>query len=190
MDCLGMVGGRLVPTPPCMAWSIFQDAGVTAGCEADLFGAVSLMFTSYLFDKPGFINDPVPETAKNLLVAAHCSCGTRLNGLDQKPEPYVLRSHSESNWGVSMQVLWRVGQPVTLVRFKNANELILDTGTVVGNVDTPPAGGCRTSFEIKMDKVPDARDVQGFHQVVFYGNHRRDIEAFCQVYGIKVTSSA
>lgn len=190
MDCLGMVSGRLVPTPPCMAWSILQDAGVTAGCEADLFGAVSLMLTSYLLEKPGFMNDPVPETAKNLLIAAHCTCGTRLNGLDKKPEPYILRSHSESDVGVAMEVVWRVGQPVTLVRFTGPNDLILDTGVVMGNVNTPPAGGCRTSFEIKMDGVADARDVQGFHQVVFYGDHRRDVEAFCQLYGIKVTHSA
>ena len=188
-DCLGMVSARVVPTPPCMAAALFQDAGVTYGCEADLFGAISLMFTSYLFDKPGFMNDPVPETVKNVLIAAHCVCGTRLNGFDQPPEPYILRSHSESNLGVSLQVLWREGQPVTLVRFQNPNELIVDTGTVVGNVATPPAGGCRTSVEIAMDDVEDVRDVLGFHQVVFYGNHRRDIEAFCQMYGIKAIHS-
>lgn len=189
MDCLGMVAGRLVPTPPCMGWSILQDHGVTAGCEADLFAAISLMLTSYLFEKPGFINDPVAETARNVLIAAHCTCGTRLNGFYQPSEPYILRSHSESNVGVSMQVLWRAGQPVTLVRFQNPNQLILDTGTVVGNVETPPAGGCRTSVEIRMDRVEDARDVLGFHQVVFYGNHRREVEAFCQLYGIQVIHS-
>jgi hypothetical protein len=32
--------------------------------------------------------------------------------------------------------------------------------------------------------------VLGFHQVVFLGNHRRDIEAFCQMYGINVVHSA
>jgi hypothetical protein len=37
--------------------------------------------------------------------------------------------------------------------------------------------------------MEDARDVMGFHQVVFYGNHRRDVEAFCQMYGIKVVNS-
>jgi hypothetical protein len=78
---------------------------------------------------------------------------------------------------------------VTLVCFTGPNELILDTGTVVGNIDTPPAGGCRTSVEIAMDQVEDARDVLGFHQVVFYGNHRRDVQSFCQMYGIKVVNS-
>jgi len=188
-DCLGMVASKVVPTPPCMAASMFQDAGVTYGCEADVFAAMSLMLTSYLLDKPGFINDPVPETVKNVLVIAHCTCGTRLNGFGAPREPYILRSHAESNIGVATEVLWRVGQPVTLVRFQNPNELILDTGAVVGNVNTPPAGGCRTSVEIKMDRVQDVRDVLGFHQVVFYGDHRRDVEAFCQMFGIRLVNS-
>lgn len=188
-DCLGMVSSRVVPTPPCMAVSMFQDGGVTYGCEADVFGAMSLMLSSYLFDKPGFMNDPVPETVENLLLAAHCVCGTRIDGFDKPQERHRLRSHSESDLGVAMQVLWKEGRPCTLVRFSNPNELILDTGVVVGNQDTPPAGGCRTDVKIKMDRVEDSRDVLGFHQVVFAGNHRRDVESFCQMWGIKVVNS-
>jgi L-fucose isomerase-like protein len=168
-----------------MAWTMLQDLGITAGCEADLFGAASLMLTSYLLDRPGYINDPVPETVKNLLIASHCTSGTRLDGFDKPPAPYVLRNHSESAIGVSTQVLWPVGQPVTLVRFTGPNELIIDTGKVVSNVDTPPAGGCRTSVEILMDNIEDCRDVRGFHQVVVLGNHRRIVEGFCELYGIK-----
>ena len=185
MDCLGMVGAKLVPTPPCGAWTLLEDLGITCGCEADLFGAASLMLTSYLLDRVGYMNDPVAETAKNLLIASHCVAGTRLNGFSQKPAPYILRSHSESALGVSVQVLWPVAAPVSLVRFKSANELILDTGTLVSNVDTPPAGGCRTSVEIRMDNIEDCRDVKGFHQVVTLGNHRRILEQFCELYGIK-----
>ncbi len=190
-DCLGMVTQRKVPTPPCMGASIFQDNGVTYGCEAAIGPAVSLMLTSYLFDRPGFMNDPVPETVKNVLIAAHCVSGTRIYGLDRQKEhaPYILRSHSESGLGVSTQVLWPVGKPVTLVQFFKPDALYLDAGTVVGNVNTPPAGGCRTSVEIRMDDVEDCRDVRGFHQVVFLGSHRRDVEAFCQMHGISVVHS-
>jgi hypothetical protein len=188
-DCLGMVTTKVVPTPPCMAAMMFQDAGVTYGCEADLNAALSLLLVSYLFDRPGFQNDPVPETVKNRLIVAHCTCGSRLNGFDRPAEPYILRSHSESDIGVSIQVPWRIGQPVTLVQFQKSRRLILDTGTVMENVSTPPAGGCRTSLELAMDRVEDARDVLGFHQAVFYGNHRRDVEAFCQMYGIEVVNS-
>jgi hypothetical protein len=189
-DCLGMVSQKKVPTPPCMGASIFQDTGVTYGCEADVLGAASLMLSSYLLDKPGFMNDPVPETVKNVLIVAHCVCGTRLNDIKKEDhEPYILRSHAESNIGVSTQVLWRPGHRATLVRFQNPNTLIVDTGTVVGNVKTPPAGGCRTSVELAMDNVEDVRDVLGFHQNVFYGDHRRDVEAFAQMYGIQVIHS-
>jgi len=189
MDCLGMVSAKLVPTPPCGAWARLMDEGITAGCEADMHGATSLMLTGYLLNRTGFMNDPVPETAKNLLIAAHCVSGTKLRGFDKPPSPYILRDHSESSLGVSLQVLWPVGEPVTLVRFKGPREMIVDTGTVVGNVDTPPAGGCRTSVEIKMDNIEDARDVQGFHQVVVLGNHRRIVEGFCQMYAINVVHS-
>ncbi len=185
MDCLGMVSAKLMPTPPCGAWTLLQDQGLTAGCEADLFGAISMMLTSYLLDRPGYMNDPVPETVKNLLIASHCTSGSRLAGFEQPPAPYILRNHSESALGVSMQVLWPVGEPVTLVRFTGPNEMIIDTGKVVSNVDTPPAGGCRTSVEIAMDNIEDCRDVKGFHQVVTLGNHRRVLEGFCELYGIK-----
>ena len=40
-----------------------------------------------------------------------------------------------------------------------------------------------------MDEVEDCRDVKGFHQVVTCGNHRRMLEAFCQLYDIKVVRS-
>jgi len=189
MDCLGMVGAKLVPTPPCGAWTILQDEGITAGCEADLFGAASMMLTSYLLDRPGYMNDPVAETVKNLLIVSHCTSGTRLDGFSKPKAPYILRNHSESALGVSVQVLWPPRAPVTLVRFNNPNELILDTGTVVSNIDTPPAGGCRTSVEVRMDGVEDARDVLGFHQVVTLGDHRRVVEGFCQLMGISVVHS-
>ena len=189
MDCLGMVASKLVPTPPCGAWMMMQDQGITAGCEADLFGATSLMLTSFLLGRPGYMNDPVAETAKNLLIASHCVCGTKLDGFDKPASPYVLRSHSESNIGVSVQTLWPVGKDVTLVRFTGPGEVIVDTGKLVSNVDTPPAGGCRTSTEIAMDDVEDARDVIGFHQVVTLGNHKREVKSFCQLYGIRTTRS-
>jgi hypothetical protein len=185
MDCLGMVSAKLVPTPPCGAWTLLQDQGITAGCEADLMGAMSMLLTSYLLDRPGYMNDPVPETYHNTLIAAHCTSGTRLAGFDKPAAPYILRNHSESALGISTQVLWPENEAATLVRFNSADEMIIDTGKVVRNIDTPPAGGCRTSVELAMDGIEDCRDVRGFHQVVTLGNHRRLLEAFCELYGIK-----
>jgi len=84
-----------------------------------------------------------------------------------------------------MQVLWRNGQEVTIIKFQGPGKMIIGSGTVVGNVDTPPAGGCRTSVEIKVDGVADARDVKGFHQLLMYGNYAKELNAFCQLFGIE-----
>jgi hypothetical protein len=88
-----------------------------------------------------------------------------------------------------VQVVWPVGKKATLVRFTGPGEMIVDTGEVVSNIDTPPAGGCRTSIELAMDDIEDARDVAGFHQVVVLGDHKREIRSFCQLYGIRTTRS-
>lgn len=189
IDCLGMVGERLVPTPPCMAFSRLNDERTTCACEADLMACVGMLFVSHLFDKPGFMQDPVWESTHNRFIGAHCTCATRLDGYNQPRAPYILRHHAESDTGVAMQVLWRLGQRFTMVAFQTPNSLIVDRGTVVGNIDTPPAGGCRTSVLCELDTVKDARDTKGFHQVMFYGDHLQDVLDYCQMYGIEARTS-
>ncbi len=185
LDCLGLIGGRLIDTSPCMAFSRLNDEGIPAGCEADFDAVLTMLLLKHLFGKPSFMQDPVPETVKNIFVGAHCTSPTKLDGYGEKSEPFILRSHSESNIGVSPQVLWREGQEVTITKFQGPGKMLIGSGTVVGNVDTPPAGGCRTSVEIKVDDVADVRDVKGFHQLIMYGNYAKELNAFCQLFGIE-----
>ena len=185
MDCLGAVYDKHIPCPPCMAWSRFLDAGTPAICEADINAVMSHTLCCKLLDKPGFMQDPVPETVHNTFIGAHCVCPTRLNGYDQPREPFLVRSHSESNIGVSLQILWKEGQPVTIMQMMGPDKMILGKGKVLRNFDTPPAGGCRTSVELAIDGPADTRDTKGFHQLFIYGEHVRDFEAYGQMYGIK-----
>ena len=185
MDCLGPVSRRQIK-PPCMAFSRLRDEGGLGTCEADWNAAISTRLTNLLFDRPGFMQDPAPNTVNNTLMGAHCCCATRLDGFDKPPEPFILRTHSESNIGVAMQVLWREGQKVTVMKFQGPGSIVLGTGRVLRNIDTPPAGGCRTSVEIELDDVADARDTKGFHQLFIYGDLELPFKAYCQLAGIKV----
>jgi L-fucose isomerase-like protein len=185
MDCLGPVSRRLIK-PPCMAFSRLRDEGGLGTCEADWNAAISTRLTNLLFDRPGFMQDPAPNTVNNTLMGAHCTCATKLDGFDKSPEPFILRSHSESNVGVAVQVLWREGQKVTIMKFQGPESIILGTGKVLRNIDTPPAGGCRTSVELELDDVPDCCDTKGFHQLFIYGNLELPFKAYCQLAGIKV----
>ncbi len=184
MDCLGAVFAREMPSPPCLAWARLLDAGIPAICEADVNGVLSHTLCCRLLDKPGFMQDPVPETVNNTFIGAHCVAPTKLNGFDQPAEPFILRSHSESDIGVSVQVLWKEGQVVTIMQMVGPGKMILGKGRVLRNLDTPPAGGCRTSVELAIDGPADVRDTKGFHQLFIYGDHVRDFQAYGQMFGI------
>jgi len=184
MDCLGLVSDRQIPCPPCLAWSKLLDVGIPGVCEADINGVMSHTLCCRLLDKGGFMQDPVPDTVSNTFIGAHCVSPTRLNGYDQPSEPFALRTHAESNLGVSVQVFWKPGQDVTIMQFVGPSRMILGKGKVLKNLDTPPAGGCRTSVELAIDAPADTRDTKGFHQLFIYGDHMRDFQAYGQMYGI------
>ena len=186
MDCLGLVSSRKIPCPPCIGFSRLLDEGLVGCCEADVNAAISLMLTARLCERPGFMQDPVPNTVNNTFMGAHCTCPTRLDGFDKPHEPLILRSHSESSISVSPQVLWRIGQKATVMKFEGGGKtMLIGTGKVVSNIDTPPSGGCRTSVELAMDDIPDCRDVKGFHQLFLYGDHSVILKGYCQLAGIQ-----
>jgi len=185
MNCLQPIRAGKI-TPPCLAFSHLRDEGIVGACEADWNAAISSRLTHLLFNRPGFMQDPAPNTVNNTLMAAHCTCGIRLAGFDRDPEPFILRSHSESDLGVAMQVLWPVGQRITLMKFVGPTKIILGTGRVLRNIETPPSGGCRTSLECTVDGVADSRDVKGFHQLLIYGDLEEEFKAYCSLAGIEV----
>lgn len=188
MDCLGLVGSRQIPCPPCIGFSRLLDEGLGGVCEADVGAGISLMLASYLCGRPGFMQDPAPNTVNNTLMGAHCTCPTKLDGFDKPHEPFRLRSHSESDIGVSPQVLWRLGQKVTLMKFEGPGTMLIGTGRVRSNIDTPPSGGCRTSVELEVDDVADTRNVKGFHQVFLYGEWAELLKAYCQLAGVNAVA--
>ncbi len=185
MDCLGALGPTKMSLP-CLAWSRMNDDGIPAGCEADIGAVGSHVIVQYLFDRPGFQQDPVAETARKAIIGAHCSCPTKLNGFDKPSEPYVLRHHHAER-DATAHPLWRIGQPVTSLDVLPAAKdkpttLIISSGRVLENMKVPPAGGCVISVMVKFDGVEDVLTYPGFHQLFFYGNFRQQLVDFCRLF--------
>lgn len=185
INCIDLIAADLIE-PPCLAFSRLRDEGIVAACEADTNAAISSRLVHLLFDRPGFMQDACPNTVNNTLMGAHCTCATKLDGFDKPHAPFILRTHSETDTGVATQVLWRVGQKITVMKFTGPGSIVLGTGRVLGNIDNPPAGGCRTSVEVELDDVPDIRQMEGIHQLFIYGDLERPIKAYCELAGIKV----
>ena len=187
MDCLGTLGRSKVSLP-CIAWSRMNDDGIPAACEADLGALATQTIVQYLFDRPGFQQDPVAETARGAIIGAHCSCPSRLNGFAQPPEPFDMVPH-HGNRDATPRTIWRVGQRVTsadvlLGRKGTPARMLISAGEVLQNVDVPPAGGCVISVMVKFDNVTDVLAYPGFHQIFFYGDFKDELVQFCRLFGI------
>lgn len=187
MDCLGALG-RTKVSLPCISWARMNDFGVPAACEADLGACVTHALVQFLFDRPGFQQDPVPETAKNYLIGSHCSSPTRMNGFSQPPEPYYISHHHGMRDAVPRTV-WKTGQRVTvadvILQEQGPPEMVISAGEVVDNPAVPPAGGCVVVVTLKLDGMTEPLSYPGFHQLFFYGDYKKELEDYCQLAGIK-----
>jgi len=189
MDCLGALGATKVSLP-CIAWSRMLDHGIPAACEADLGAAVTHALVQYLFDRPGFQQDPVADTSNDALIGAHCTCPTRLNGFSQPPESYYLSHHHGMRDAVP-RPMWREGQRMTvaIVGLSNKDKvpphMYISSGTVMKNIAVPPSGGCVVSVMVKLDGVDDCLAYPGFHQIFFYGDYKKQLREYCQLFGIE-----
>jgi len=188
MDCLGALGKTKISLP-CIAWSKMNDDGIPAACEADLGAMATHVIVQYLCGRPGFQQDPVGETAREAVIGAHCCCPTKLGGVDAPPEPYdILHHHGVRD--ATARPVWKIGQRVTSADVLLAGQdappkMIISVGEVLENISVPPAGGCVVSVMVKFDGVSDVLAYPGFHQVFFYGDFKRELTQFCQLFKIE-----
>ena len=188
MDCLPGLSTPHKHPPPCMGFMSLRDEGIPAGCQADLSATLTLMLVQQLFGKPGFQQNASMETEENHYFGAHCTCPSKLSGTNGASQPYILMNHAEAGWGCVPRVLWPVGEEVTMAQYVSGKtpQMYVYSGRVVRCPDIPPTGGCRTNIEMTINEVDDVCDVKGMHQIIFLGNHAKQLRTFCQLYSINV----
>jgi hypothetical protein len=179
----------------CLTFSKLNDLGFVGACEGDMDSTLTMLIFAYAFGVPGFISDPVIDTAKNAMVHFHCTSATMMDGPTGKRLPFTIRTQTDSKGGVALQVENRVGQAVTCAKLVNLDTLLFTTGKILETSTSPLA--CRTQYA---QSVPDARRlflnwgenvIQGgvmtrLHRVVFYGDHRDAIRDLGDLMGLKV----
>jgi hypothetical protein len=183
------------PAKGCLTFSKLCDLGLVGACEGDVDSTLTMMMFNYAFGVPGFISDPVFDTARNALIHFHCTCPTKMDGPGGERRPFSIRTQTDSHRGVSLDVEQRIGQPVTCAKFINLDTMLISTGKITEV--THDKLGCRTQF---VTEVPDARRmfhnwgaglIEGgtmalLHRVVFYGDHMQGIKDLSVLMGFKV----
>jgi len=178
----------------CLTFSKLNDLGFVGACEGDMDSTLTMLMFAYAFRAPGFISDPVVDTAKNALVHFHCTCATKMDGPDGKRLPFTIRTQTDSKGGVSLEVENRVGQPVTCAKLIDLDKMLISTGKIIETSTSPMA--CRTQFAMS---VPDAKrmflnwgadvikgDVMTLlHRAVFYGDFMEQVRNLGDLMGFK-----
>ncbi len=105
IDCLTLYYGDRLPAYPCLGLMQFNDDGFVGACEADLDSTITMLAMTYLVERPGFISDPVIDTARNQIIYAHCVAPTKVYGPKGPASPFHIRSHSEDRRGAAVRAL-------------------------------------------------------------------------------------
>jgi len=183
------------PAKGCLTFSKLNDLGLVGACEGDIDSTLTMLIFQYAFGAPGFITDPVFDTSQNALIHFHCTSATKMDGPAGERLPFSMRTQTDSDQGVALEVENRVGQMVTCAKFINLDTMLISTGKIFKV--THDKLGCRTQF---WTEVADARkmfhnwgagvlegDVMTLlHRVVFYGDHMQNIKNLGALMGFKV----
>jgi len=187
------------PAKCCLTYSKLNDLGLVGACEGDMDSTLTMLIFQYAFGVPGFITDPVFDTATNALIHFHCTCATKMAGPSSPRLPFTIRTQTDSDRGVALQVEMPIGQVVTCAKFIDLDKMLISTGEIFKV--TQDELGCRTQF---WTKVKDARSMfhnwganvlQGgvmtlLHRAVFFGDRAQDIKNLGVLMGFNVVEEA
>jgi hypothetical protein len=189
--CMGL------PAKGCLTFSKLNDLGLVGACEGDIDSTLTMLMFAYAFGVPGFITDPVFDTAENALIHFHCTCATKMDGPGGERLPFTIRNQSDSEQGVALDVEQRIGQPVTCAKFCNLDTMLINTGEIYKV--THDELGCRTQFWTRVadaksmfhnwgaDVINKADGVMTLlHRAVFYGDRLEDVKRLGVLMGFRV----
>lgn len=189
IDCLGLYYSNKLVAYPCLSFFQLNNEGSTGVCEADLDSTITQLMIRYLAERPGYVSDPVIDTASNQIIYAHCVATNRVYGTNGLANPYLIRSHSEDRKGACIQSLMPLGKIVTSIKVNIMEKaLSIHQGKTVANVNEDKA--CRTKLAAELDakKILNNYHFEKFswHRVTFYGDWREKVINLAHLLGLEV----
>ncbi len=196
---IGAVASRCWPdfftsfgTPVCAVLAMLNDLGVTAACEADMYGAVSMWTGAQFSGKPVFFGDPVSlDEKENTITFWHC--GTAACSLAREDTGALIGEHCNRHIGPTMEfgckqsghaVIFRIGRnPDGTFRFLIAKGRALDRpkqfyGTSVV-IET----------EASSEKIIHESVLAGWepHYAVIFSDCAEELEILAHMFGCEAT---
>jgi hypothetical protein len=194
INCLGGFYGGHIHAYPCLGFHELNNQGLVGGCECDVRSAATMVaMTTMTQGRPGYISDPVIDTAKRQIIYAHCVASNRVFGPKGPVNPFEILTHSEDRQGASIRSLLPVGYMTTSLEFdQSRKEILLHQAKAVGN--DPDDRACRTKLCGEpvgdIEKLFTQWDQWGWHRVTFYGDLKEPVYSLADALGWKVVEEA
>jgi len=190
INCLGGFYGGHIHAYPCLGFHELNNEGLVGGCECDVRSAATMVaITAMTQGRPGYISDPVIDTAKRQIIYAHCVASNKVFGPKGEANPFQILTHSEDRQGAAVRSILPLGYMTTTLKITaDRKEIIFHQGKAVAN--DPDDRACRTKLGVEpvgdIEKLFTAWDRWGWHRVTFYGDLKAPVFALADAMGWKV----
>ncbi len=190
INCLGGFYGGHIHAYPCLGFHQLLNEGLVGGCECDVRSAATMVtMTALTQGRPGYISDPVVDTAKRQIIYAHCVASNRAFGPQGRTNPFEILTHSEDRQGASARSILPVGYMTTTLEFDhNRREVLFHRGKAVAN--DPDDRACRTKLAVEpsgdIEKLFTQWDQWGWHRVTYYGDLKEPVFALADALRYRV----
>ena len=194
INCLGGFYGGHIHAYPCLGFHELLNEGLVGACECDVRSTASMVaMTALTNGRPGYISDPVIDTAQRQIIYAHCVASNRAFGPGGPTNPFEILTHSEDRQGASVRSILPVGYMTTTVEFSPERKLILfHQGKAVAN--SPDDRACRTKLAVEpvgdIEKLFAEWDQWGWHRVTVYGDLKKPVYDLAGALGWTVLEEA
>ena len=194
INCLGGFYGGHIHAYPCMGFFELNNRGLIGACECDIRSTATMVaFTLLTQGRPGYISDPVMDTANRQIIYAHCVATNKVFGEKGLGNDYEILTHSEDRKGASVRSLMPIGYLTTTLQIApDRREILLHQGKTVSN--NPEDRACRTKLCAEplgdFEKLFSEWDRWGWHRVTFYGDLKQPAYALADAIGWKVVEEA
>ena len=194
INCLGGFYGGHIHAYPCLGFHQLNNEALVGGCECDVRSAATMLIgTTLTQGRPGYISDPVIDTAKRQIIYAHCVSANRVFGPQGPANPFDILTHSEDRQGASLRSQMPTGYLTTTLEFEpSRKEILFHRAKAVAN--DPDDRACRTKLCAEpvgdLEKLFGQWDQWGWHRVTFYGDLKQPIYALADAIGWKVLAEA
>ncbi len=164
-----------IRTTGCLSLARLNTQGFTGTCEGDVMSMLSMAVVRKVTGQSSFQANPSRiDPSSNRMILAHCTLPYDMT------ESHRFDTHFESGIGVAVKGELRE-ECVTVFRLSaDLHTYWCAEGLIIRNLDEKTL--CRTQIEIELDDGYSVSDLLtkpcGNHHIVFYGKHRKEIEAF------------